>query len=241
MTAPGLYASPTAFRRGLTDRLRAAAENGGWSLQQLQRRIAYDRLLERLYVADDSWVIKGATALLARRIGVRSTRDIDLFRDGDRESAERDLRDHARHDIGDWFRFELAAGQPMLERARGLRIPVTAYIGTQWAEFHIDLLGPDVRMTGEADGVPPLVPLAMPGLEQHGYRAYPLVDHIADKVAAIYQRHGELRRPSTRYRDLVDLVAIVSTADIPAGPADSGADRRGGAARDHPAGQLRRT
>ena len=218
MTAPGLYASPTAFRRGLTDRLRAAAENGGWSLQQLQRRIAYDRLLERLYVADDSWVIKGATALLARRIGVRGTRDIDLFRDGDRESAERDLRDHVRHDIGDWFRFELAAGQPMLERARGLRIPVTAYIGTQWAEFHIDLLGPDVRMTGEADGVPPLVPLVMPGLEQHGYRAYPLVDHVADKVTAIYQRHGELRRPSTRYRDLVDLVAIVTTADIPAGP-----------------------
>lgn len=218
MTAPGLYASPTAFRRALTDRLRAAAQDSEWSLQQLQRRIAYDRLLERLYVADDSWVIKGATALLARRIGVRGTRDIDLFRDGDRESAEQDLRDRARQDIGDWFRFELAAGQPMLERARGLRIPVTAYIGTQWAEFHIDLLGPDVRMTGEADGVPPLVPLAMPGMEQHGYRAYPLVDHVADKVAAIYQRHGELRRPSTRYRDLVDLVAIVTTADIPAGP-----------------------
>ena len=218
MSTAGLYASPTAFRRGLTDRLRAAAQDGGWSLQQLQRRIAYDRLLERLYVADDSWVIKGATALLARRIGVRGTRDIDLFRDGDRESAERDLRDRAAHDIGDWFRFELAASQPMLERARGLRIPVTAYIGTQWAEFHLDLLGPDVRMTGEPDGVPPLVPLTMPGVEQRGYRAYPLVDHVADKVAAIYQRHGELRRPSTRYRDLVDLVAIVTKADIPAGP-----------------------
>jgi Nucleotidyl transferase AbiEii toxin, Type IV TA system len=218
VTTSGLYASPTAFRRGLTDRLRAAAQDGRWSLQQLQRRIAYDRLLERLYVADDSWVIKGATALLARRIGVRGTRDIDLFRDGDRESAERDLRDRAAHDIGDWFRFELAAGQPMLERARGLRIPVTAYIGTQWAEFHLDLLGPDIRMTGEPDGVPPLVPLAMPGVEQRGYRAYPLVDHVADKVAAIYQRYGELQRPSTRYRDLVDLVAIVTAADIPAGP-----------------------
>jgi hypothetical protein len=213
-----MYASPTAFRRALTDRLRAAAQDGRWSLQQLQRRTAYDRLLERLYAADDSWVIKGATALLARRIGVRGTRDIDLFRDGDRESAERDLRARAAHDIGDWFRFELAAGQPMLERARGLRIPVTAYIGTQWAEFHLDLLGPDIRMTGEPDGVPPLVPLAMPGVEQRGYRAYPLVDHVADKVAAIYQRYGELQRPSTRYRDLVDLVAIVTAADIPAGP-----------------------
>jgi hypothetical protein len=218
VTAPGLYSSPTAFRRALTDRLRAAARDSDWSLQQLQRRIAYDRLLERLYVTDDSWVIKGATALLARRIGVRGTRDIDLFRDGDRESAERDLRDRAGQDIGDWFRFELAAGQPMLERARGLRIPVTAHIGTQWAEFHLDLLGPGVRMTSEPDGVPPLVPLSMPGVQQHGYRAYPLVDHVADKVAAIYQRHGESHRPSTRYRDLVDLVAIVTAADIPAGP-----------------------
>jgi hypothetical protein len=213
-----MYASPTAFRRGLTDRLRAAAQTSDWSLPQLQRRIAYDRLLERLYRVDDSWILKGATALLARRIGVRGTRDIDLFRDGDRAAAERDLRDYAGHDIGDWFRFELAAGHPMLEQARGVRIPVTAYIGTQWAEFHIDLLGPDVRMTGEPDGVPPLVPLDMPGVEQHGYRAYPLVDHVADKVAAIYQRHGELRRPSTRYRDLVDLVAIVTKADIQAGP-----------------------
>jgi hypothetical protein len=216
MTADGLYGSPTAFRRGLTDRLRAAAQDGQWNLQHLQRRIAYDRLLERLYLADDRWVLKGATALLARRIGVRGTRDIDVFRDGDRAAAERDLRDSAQRDIGDWFRFELAAGQPMLEKARGVRIPVTAYIGTQWAEFHIDLLGPDVRMSGEPDGVPPLVPVAMPGVEQHGYRAYPLVDHIADKVTAIYQRHGELRRPSTRYRDLVDLVAIVAAADIPA-------------------------
>jgi hypothetical protein len=218
VTITGLYASPTAFRRGLTDRLRVAAETSDWNLPQLQRLIAYDRLLERLYAADDSWVLKGATALLARGIGVRGTRDIDLFRDGDRAAAERDLRDSARHDIGDWFRFELGASHPMLERTRGTRIPVTAYIGTQWAEFHIDLLGPDVRMTGEPDGVPPLVPLAIPGVEQHGYRAYPLVDHIADKIAAIYQRHGELRRPSTRYRDLVDLVAIVTSANIPAEP-----------------------
>jgi Nucleotidyl transferase AbiEii toxin, Type IV TA system len=218
VTITGLYASPSAFRRGLTDRLRAAAQTSEWNLPQLQRQVAYDRLLERLYLADDSWILKGATALLARGFGVRGTRDIDLFLDGDRAAAERDLRDCASHDIGDWFRFELGASHPMLEKTRGTRIPVTAYIGTQWAEFHIDLLGPDVRITGKPDGVPPLVPLAMAGVEQHGYRACPLVDHVADKIAAIYQRHGLLGRPSTRYRDLVDLVAIVTSADIAAEP-----------------------
>ena len=46
--------------------------------------------------------------------------------------------------------------------------------------------------------------------------AYPLVHHIADKVAAIYERHGEDRGPSTRYRDLVDLVAIITSASVSA-------------------------
>lgn len=53
-------------------------------------------------------------------------------------------------------------------------------------------------------------------MEQHEYRAYPLVDHVADKVAATYEGHGEIRRPSTRYRDLVDLVAIVKGASVSA-------------------------
>ncbi len=40
-------------------------------LQQLQRQMAYDRLLERLYLVDEGWIMKGATVLLARDIGVR--------------------------------------------------------------------------------------------------------------------------------------------------------------------------
>ena len=56
----------------------------------------------------------------------------------------------------------------------------------------------------------------MPDMEQHGYRAYPLVDHIADKVCAILERHGPMELPSTRYKDLVDLVAIVVSASVEA-------------------------
>ena len=62
------YASPAAFRRALTDRLKNAAQPGRWTLPQLQRQMAYDRLLERLYLVDQEWIIKGATALLARNI-----------------------------------------------------------------------------------------------------------------------------------------------------------------------------
>jgi hypothetical protein len=107
VTAGDRYATPPAFRRALTDRLQQAAKEGPWTLQQLQRQVAYDRLLDRLYLADDGWVVKGATALLARDIGVRGSLDVDLYRDVSRDVAESDLRHAVTADIGDWFRFEI--------------------------------------------------------------------------------------------------------------------------------------
>ena len=54
------------------------------------------------------------------------------------------------------------------------------------------------------------------GRSQHGYRAYPLVDHVADKVIAMFELRGTRRLPSTRYKDLVDLVAIAVGASTEA-------------------------
>lgn len=215
MTATDRYATPAAFRRALSDRIKAAAASGPWTIQQLQRQVAYDRLLERLYLIDDGWIVKGATALLARDLGVRASLDVDVYRDVARQIAEADLRRAAALDLGDWFRFDVGIGSPIA--AGSIRLSVTASIGTTvWAHFHVDLVGADLQMTGQPDDVPPLARGVIPGVDQHGYRAYPLVDHIADKVAAMYERHGVGRVPSTRYRDLVDLVAIVRSCAVPA-------------------------
>ncbi|HTX58470.1 MAG TPA: nucleotidyl transferase AbiEii/AbiGii toxin family protein [Verrucomicrobiae bacterium] len=43
---------------------------------------------------------------------------------------------------------------------------------------------------------------------------YPLVDHLADKISATVDRYGRRRLPSTRVRDLVDLVAIIDGASV---------------------------
>ncbi len=213
------YESPPAFRRALTDKLKNAAKESRWSLQQLQRQMAYDRLLERLYLVDENWIVKGAVALLARDLGVRATIDIDVFRNIARDTAERQLRDAAGKDIGDRFRFEIGPPQAIRDGASGTRLPVKAYIGaTVWAAFHVDLVGSEVTMTGDPEKVPALARVVMPDVEQHGYRAYPLVDHIADKVAATFDRYGNSEAPSTRYKDLVDLVAIVTKASVKAQP-----------------------
>lgn len=211
------YRTPVAFRQALTDKLKIKAQASPWALAQLQRQIAYDRLLERLYLVDESWIVKGAIALLAREIGVRATIDIDVYREVAYELAGTDLRRAASLDIGDWFRFEVGANRPISDDADGIRIPASAYIGqTIWASFHVDLVGLEPQMTGTPDQAPPICQVSMPDLMQHGYRVYPLIDHIADKVMAIIQRYGENATPSTRYKDLVDLVALARITGVDA-------------------------
>jgi hypothetical protein len=217
MNSRGVYPSPKAFRRALTDKLQTLAQDSRWDLPQLQRQIAYDRLLARLYLVDRGWVVKGATALLARDLAVRATVDIDIYRNADLPDAERELREAAITDLGDWFNFDLGPAQSVSDGVAATRVPVDALIGpTVWASFHVDLVGAELKMTGEPDDVPALARVGMPALEQRDYRAYPLVDHVADKVIAILDRYGTSAAPSTRYKDLVDLVAIVRGASVEA-------------------------
>lgn len=226
------YATPGAFRNALTDKLRALSQRTHWTVPQLRRQFAYDRLLARLYVTDDSWVLKGAIALLARDIGVRGSLDIDVYRAKDADLAEAELRHAAGLDLHDWFRFEVGPRRPVGDDSSAVRLPITAYIAQQeWEPFRIDLVGSDLRMTGEPDDVPPIAQIDLPELRQGGYRVYPLVDHVADKIAATFQLYGSTQTPSTRYRDLVDLVAITRSASIDAEQqirsVRSEADRRG--------------
>ena len=65
----------------------------------LLRQFSYDRLLCRVFSTDpERWVLKGATAMLARLEGrARHTLDVDLYRrDGSLTDAERALRRRPR-------------------------------------------------------------------------------------------------------------------------------------------------
>lgn len=216
------YDDPLALRQALKDRLRRLADEGGGQLTDLQRQFAYDRLLARVFEAEpERWVLKGATAMLARLQGAaRHTVDVDLYsRTGGLADAEQSLRAIAQTDLGDHFRFELQAARAMTQGARALRIPVVAYLGaTEFAHFHVDLVT-DLVMTGVPEEVLPLVPIELPGIVRTSYRAYPLADHIADKVCGLLETHprvGATAIASTRYRDLVDLATFAHTASIDA-------------------------
>jgi hypothetical protein len=217
MTAPrSRYDTASSARAAVTDKLRSQAKNSPWALSDLQRQYAYDQLVERLYRLDERWVVKGATALLARRVSVRHTIDIDLYRPGPIAEVERQVREAAELDIGDWMGFEVGpAVQVRAAGAQAVRLKMTASIGTKiWTAFQVDVVADGIEMIGRPDLVRPLTSVEASHQGRRPWRAYPLVDHVADKVCAIFERHDG--RVSTRFKDLIDLVAISQRASVPA-------------------------
>jgi hypothetical protein len=184
------------------------------------RQFGYDRLLARIFSADDAdqWVVKGAAALLARLSGEsRHSLDIDLYREGvvDTNEAEQSLRRAAARDLGDMFTFVIHPGT-MVAKARRFR--VDALLGPRvFATFPVDLVV-GLAMTGLPSDVLPSLP-EIPGMQRVPYRVYPLADHLADKVCAIHECHdrvGGPAVPSSRYRDLADIILIARRSSVDA-------------------------
>lgn len=74
------YRDAVALRRGIEDRLAAAAGRDGIDLNRLRRRLVFERVLARLSRnRDPDWVLKGGFLLEARlQSRARATRDLDL-------------------------------------------------------------------------------------------------------------------------------------------------------------------
>jgi Nucleotidyl transferase AbiEii toxin, Type IV TA system len=152
----------------------------------------------------------------------RHTRDIDLLRrTGTVQAAVDELRAAVERDLGDHFRFELGAatahtdrpGQPETDQAK---LPVDAFVGTILFErFPIDVVvGSVITMTPES--VSPSIVVEFDGLVPPTYQLYPVVDHVADKLCATFERHGDSGKPSSRSRDLIDLVVLGRTQTLDA-------------------------
>ncbi len=151
----------------------------------------------------------------------RHTRDIDLLAQAtsDLNAAADALRELAQLDLGDYFRFVVTStsespvqDQPGVDK---LQLTVDAYCGARsTGRFKIDLVVGSV-MTAEPDRVAPSNRIVLPGLATSTeYRVYPVVDHVADKVCATVELHNG--RPSSRARDLVDIVVVARTQVVAA-------------------------
>jgi hypothetical protein len=69
------YATPAAFRNGLDAKPREMARQQHRPLDSLQRRVAFERFLARLFFSgDERWVLKGGYALELRSGDVQERR-----------------------------------------------------------------------------------------------------------------------------------------------------------------------
>ena len=222
MTDP--YQTPAAVESAIRSAAQKAARNDrSLSAQERIRLEYFHRFLCRIFseTPTDAWLLKGGTALLARVASARATSDVDLFnRRHSLAAALTELRRLAALDLGDFFRFEYVShtdslGGKQQAYTEGVRVSFDVYLGVnKKGRLNVDLVVKAV-VTDTPETIIPSNVLALPKLPQCEYRLYPLVDQIADKVCATLSLYNGY--PSTRVKDLVDLVVLTLTQTIDGG------------------------
>lgn len=223
------YASGAAFRAALEPRLKSEAEQRGIPLARLRKRVAFELLLRRLIaVAPDRWVLKGAFALdLRLGVATRPTKDIDLGRDDSTEAAIEDMVAAQQLDLSDYFSFAATRTEAFedTDEFAAIRFNVRAELaGRTFEQFNIDIgfsdpitWTPDIITTSDLLAFAEIEPVEIP--------AVPVAQHIAEKVHAYTRLYGESQRPSTRPKDLVDILLIAGAESIDADSLRTALDR----------------
>lgn len=215
------YATASAFRRAVEDRLKSEAKERGRNQNEVRRQFLFQRFLALIFAdADSKWVLKGGASLLMRLADARHSQDLDLLRldELDPDAAMDELRALTAPRPGDHLTFVVEDAVTYSTVNPVITINVTAYIGAKYDSFSIDL-ATELHLLAVPERIRPTSVVEVPGLAtMPEIILYPLTDQIADKLCAMYQLYGEMQNPSSRYRDLIDLVLIVTTSAFDAGP-----------------------
>lgn len=222
MTDP--YQTPAAVESAIRSAAKKAARNDkSLSTQERIRLEYFHRFLCRIFseTPTDAWLLKGGTALLARVPSARATSDVDLFNQRHSLAAAlTELRRLAALDLGDFFRFEYVShtdslGGKQQAYTEGIRVNFDVYLGVNKKDRLSVALVVKAVVTDTPETIIPSNLLPLPKLPQCKYRLYPLVDQMADKVCATLSVYNGY--PSTRVKDLVDLVLLTLTQTIDGG------------------------
>lgn len=142
------------------------------------------------------------------------TKDIDLdwYESGD-ELLDT-LLDAADHDVGDFFTFRIESAGPPEDRLGGSRrFRVSASLAGR--AFETFLLDVGFRVTDGVDSLTTPDLLAFAGITPVTVPAIPLEIQVAEKLHA-YTRTYHDAQPSSRTKDIVDLVLITELASLDA-------------------------
>lgn len=208
--------------------LRKEAKSQGASVNEVRKQYIFSIFLGRIFnVPDSQWLLLGGNALILRTGGGRYTQDLDLARAEpfyNAETVQQELRRLVEHEVSESpFRFDIHQIEMRTNHVDdygygtpAVRASVFAYLGVQEFErFSLDIVQ-QRHLQAPVEWLPlreviqhetlenlPKVPVAQ------------LESHLADKICAMYEQHKG--GPSTRMRDLADIVRIVQQLAFDAG------------------------
>jgi predicted nucleotidyltransferase component of viral defense system len=210
------YGSAAALRAALEHRLQSEAQETGVALNRLRRRVVFERIVSRIESAEPShWVVKGGMALEVRLAGrARTTKDLDLgLREDEVDGAElRDrLIDALATDLdSDGFAFAVGPAAELAADEAGRnswRFSVQASLaGRPFDGLKLDV-APRSEELASTERVTLRSSLSFAGIDASSVDLIDINRHAAEKIHAFSRTYGE--RPSSRVRDLVDLVLLI--------------------------------
>jgi hypothetical protein len=213
------YPSAEGFRNALDERLKNRARETDTSLDRLRRRVVFERLLARLEsTMPGLWVVKGGMALEIRLSDrARRTRDIDLaLRDGAFDLHARLVDALAADPFGDRFEYVVSAPRSLATDdagRQGWRFAVEARLaGRTFERVTMDVVERRVEIA-------PTTIETFPSLTD--FAGFPPVivevieprQHFAEKLHAYTRDYGGM--PSSRSRDLPDMVLLIEDGLVP--------------------------
>ena len=196
--------------------LLLAAETGT-EVNRLRHRLAFQRILSRL-AADGTWVLKGGF-LLEARLGsrARATRDLDLTSIDTLEVD--DLRAAATAalatDVDDEFLVRVISARPhAISDGNGVRLSVSVDLARRpFASVRLDVVSRPDEVLGGTEVVTLAPVLLVPGWPPVAVPSVDLGQHLAEKLHALCTMDAH-SRPSTRVKDLVDVVLLIEAGVI---------------------------
>lgn len=206
------YQNAAAFRVALETRLKNYSFQENINLQQVRRRVSFDRFLARLFQEDSTaeWILKGGYAMELRLWdAARTTRDIDLSFPSALQKKQIIplLQKATARDLGDFFVFEFK--EPTLELEAppygGARYPVSAWIDNRlFTKFHLDI------------GIGDIVILPTEIIEGKDWLGFAGISPVKVIASSSEQQFAEKlhaytmpRENNSRIKDIVDMALLL--------------------------------
>lgn len=213
------YATATAFRTALEERLKTHSRKTGIELQTIRTQVAFDCLLARFFeFLPNDLRLKGGYAMELRLKGSRVTKDIDLvikekwvrFHNDNNQNLRQVLQDAViQKNSFDFFVFLIGAPKLNLEAPPygGYRYPVMAQLDSRlFVQFPIDvvttslILDPVEYLEGKNW-------LEFAGIKNGLFPSLSKEQQFAEKLHAYTFPREESEK--SRVKDLVDLILLI--------------------------------